>query len=182
MPTSVQSSTTMLDGEVCSPASIYHYLFPARGELAPLRVTWYDGGLKPRCPDDVDPRDPRQRLGSPGEGVLFIGDKGYITSDGRGSVPRLLPLKRHEEYKRPAATLPRSKGHHADWIAACKGGKAAGANFDYAALLAEVVLLGNVSLRTRQRIDWDAANMKAIGVPQADVFINGQYRKGWEVA
>ncbi|HRZ92939.1 MAG TPA: gfo/Idh/MocA family oxidoreductase, partial [Candidatus Paceibacterota bacterium] len=79
-------------------------------------------------------------------------------------------------------TLPRSKGHHRDWIDACKGGPAASSHFEYSARLTEMLLLGILSLRTRRRIDWDAASLKARNLPAADSIIKESYRKGWEPA
>ena len=102
--------------------------------------------------------------------------------DGAGGMPRLLPYEKTSQYERPAQTIPRSKGHHRDWLDACKGGPPASSNFEYGAKLAELVLLTIVSLRTGKKLFWDAANMKARGLPEADAFIKEPYRKGWEIA
>jgi hypothetical protein len=96
-------------------------------------------------------------------------------------MPRLLPLERNRDYVRPAKTLPRVEGHHADWLQACKGGTPACSNFGYGARLSEFVMLGNVALRTRKLIRWDSAAMKATNAPQADAFLRESYRKGWEL-
>jgi hypothetical protein len=77
--------------------------------------------------------------------------------------------------------MPRTKGHHADWLKACKGGGESSANFEYSARLTEIVLLGDVALRVGKEIKWDGPNMKAIGVPEADQYIKETYRKGWEL-
>jgi hypothetical protein len=73
------------------------------------------------------------------------------------------------------------EGHHADWLRACKGGPTACSNFAYGARLTELVLLGNVALRTRRRIRWDAENMRATNAPEAEQYVRGTYRPGWEV-
>ena len=85
-------------------------------------------------------------------------------------------------YQRPPETLPRSKGHHRDWLDACKGGVPAGSNFEYGAKLTELVLLGVLSLRAGKKLFWDSAKMKARGLPEADALIRESYRKGWEIA
>ena len=100
---------------------------------------------------------------------------------GLGS-PRIVPEKRMQEYRRPPATIPRSRGHYRDWIDACKGGPPASSNFEYGARLTELVLLGVASLRTRKKLYWDAENMKATGTPEADEVIKEAYRSGWEIA
>jgi len=84
-------------------------------------------------------------------------------------------------YKQPAATIPKSRGHHRDWIDACKGGPPPSANFDYGARLTEIVLLGAVALRTKETIHWDGPGMKATNTSEADPFIKGYFRKGWEI-
>ena len=82
-------------------------------------------------------------------------------------MPRLLPMELHRSYTRPAKTLPRVAGHHADWLQACKGGTPACSNFEYGARLTEFVLLGTLALRTGKVLKWDAEGMKAANVPEA---------------
>jgi hypothetical protein len=91
-----------------------------------------------------------------------------------------------KEYGKPPQMIPRSPGHHVEWIEACKGGKPAGSNFDHAGPLAEAVLLGNVALRpemketvNRARLLWDSPNMKITNVPEANEFLRRDYRDGW---
>ncbi len=115
-------------------------------------------------------------------GSLFVGAKGtfYSPSD-YGSR---LSAVAHEELRRtikpPQPTLPRSPGHHAEWIRACKGGAPAMSNFvDYAGPLTEMVLLGNVAIRAGKRVEWDAVNLRARDLAAADPFIHREYRKGW---
>jgi len=137
--------------------------------------------LRPSFPEMLAPCDPRNRLGEGENGILFIGDKGCITCGGWSGMPRLLPLSLQKDYNRPEKSLPRGKGHFADWLAACKGGPQASSNFEYGARLTELVLLGNVALRSKEPVQWDGANMKVTNVPEADAFIKDQYRKGWEI-
>ena len=118
----------------------------------------------------------------PSRGVLFVGDKGVIQCDGAGGAPRIFPKARRADFAKPEPTLTRSKGHYRDWIDAIKGGPAASANFDYSARLTEITLVGVLSLRLGgKRIEWDAANMKATGMPEADPLIHEPARAGWEI-
>ena len=97
-------------------------------------------------------------------------------------MPRLLPRELHRSYERPEKTLPRVKGHHADWLQACKGGTPASSNFEYGSRLCEFVMLGVVAVRARRQLKWYAPNMKATNAPQADRFLRGEpYRAGWEL-
>ena len=180
-PQTVEASAPFLDDEACSTGLLVTYRFGARGNRAPLTAYWYDGGLRPPTPLGIDPDDPKQRLGEGDNGILFIGEKGMITCAGWSGMPRLLPLELHRQYKRPAKTLARVEGHHADWLQACKGGTPASSNFEYGARLTELVLLGNVALRTRKLLKWDGPEMKATNAPEADQYLKETYRAGWEL-
>ena len=174
-PTSVEAASTLVNKETYPVASVVNYQFPARGDMPPVKLSWYDGGMRPRRPDELE--DGR-RLGT--GGVLFVGDKGKMLGE------RLIPESRMKEYKKPPQMIPRSPGHSEEWIQACKGGKPAGSNFDHAGPLAEVVLLGNVALRpelkekmNQTRLLWDGPNLKITNIPEANKFLRREYREGW---
>ncbi len=175
-PTTCEASATNYSNETTPFGSIMHYQFPARGNRPPVKATWYGGGLMPRLPEELEPG---RQLGGGGNGILFIGDKGKLMAEGWGGSPRLIPESKMKAYNRPPATLPRSRGHHRDWLDACKGGKPASSNFDYSGPMTEVILLGNVALRTRTKLQWDGANMKASNCPEADKYIRPEYHNGW---
>jgi predicted dehydrogenase len=180
-PETVEATATAVDPDMCARGVFVTWRFAATAKRGPLVLHWYDGGLMPPTPPGIDPEDPRQRLGEGANGILFVGERGYITCAGWSGMPRLLPIERNREYKRPPKTLPRVEGHHADWLQACKGGTPACSNFGYGARLTELVLLGNVALRTRKRLSWDAAGMRASNAPEADQYLKDEYRKGWEI-
>ncbi|MHC4475408.1 MAG: Gfo/Idh/MocA family protein [Planctomycetota bacterium] len=174
-PTSVEATSTLVNKETFPVASIIRYEFPARGDMPPVKLIWYDGGLKPARPDELEAG---RKLGS--GGILFVGDKGKLLNE------RLIPESRMTEYGKPPQLLPRSPGHFEEWIDACKGGKPAGANFDFAGPMTEVVLLGNVALRpelreelARTKLHWDGENMKFTNMPEANDYLRRQYREGW---
>ena len=85
------------------------------------------------------------------------------------------------QFQSPPPSIPRPRGHHRDWIDACKGGAAASANFEYGARLTEIALLGVVALRSRKTLHWDGLAMTATNVPEAEPLIHGYFRKGWEI-
>jgi predicted dehydrogenase len=177
-PASIEASTPVVDDYSTSPCVLVRYKFEARGTLPPIKVTWYDGGLLPERPEELPDEDP---LGANNNGILFLGERGVIMCPGWGGPPRILPDEKMDAYKRPAKTLPRSQGHHRDWLLACKGGPPASSNFEYGARITELMLLGNVAVRTRKKIRWDSANMKITNVPEANAFLKDDYRKGWEI-
>jgi predicted dehydrogenase len=177
-PIWIEATAPEVDSERVSYCAIYRYKFGPRGDKPPVKLTWYDGGLRPELPEEVAEGE---KLEGGGNGILFIGEKGVISCGGWGGAPRLFPTAKMQSYKKPAPTLPRSNGHHRDWLDACKGGKPASSEFGYGARLTEIVLLGGVALRTGKRIYWDAAKLKATNALEAERFIKGTYRSGWEI-
>ena len=176
-PASVEACCTLVNNETYPVASRVTYEFPARGDLAPVKLHWYDGGMKPPRPPELE--DGRRWDTN---GALYIGDKGKMLGG------RLIPESRQKEYGKPPQKLERSPGHYQEWVNACKGGKPAGSNFpDHAGLLAQVVLLGNVALRPALKAEkflgtkllWDAKEFKFTNVPEANQFLTKEYREGW---
>jgi predicted dehydrogenase len=157
--------------------SIIKFEFPARGELVPCSLTWYDSGQKPPKPTESEAGELE------GNGALLIGDKGKILSGCYGENPRLLPESQMADYKRPPRIIPRVPGDspHQDWIRACKGGPAACSNFEISGPFTEMVLLGNLALRVNKRIEWDSARLRASNAPEAEQYIKGHHRHGWKV-
>ncbi|MHC4204164.1 MAG: Gfo/Idh/MocA family protein [Planctomycetota bacterium] len=175
-PTSVEACSSGVNSETAPLASIVRYDFPAREGMAPLKLTWYDGGLMPARPKELQEG---LRFGNPDDN-LFVGDKGKMLGH------RLLPEARRKEYGKPPRVLPRSPGHHKEWLNACKGGKPAGSNFDVSGPLTEVVLLGNVALRMGQqlyekglKLYYDGPDMKVTNLPEANKYIHNEYREDW---
>ncbi len=164
-------------------ASIVRYTFGARGDMPPVELTWYDGGLMPERPDELeDGRHMGDKLG----GVIFVGEKGKLACGSYGNNPRLIPESRMRAYRRPERSIPRSVGHHAEWVAACKGDKPAGSNFDYAGPLTEMVLLGNIAVRMSLELQekgvklaYDGPNMRITNLPEANKYLRRDYRAGW---
>jgi hypothetical protein len=175
-PTSVEACSSGVNSETAPLASIVRYDFPAREGMPPVKLTWYDGGLMPARPKELEEG---LRFGNADDN-LFVGDKGKMLGH------RLLPESRSKEYGKPPRILPRSPGHHKEWINACKGGEPAGSNFDVSGPLTEVVLLGNIALRMGQqlyekglKLYYDGPNMKVTNLPEANKYIGNEYREGW---
>ena len=175
-PTSVQASCSPVNDETGPIASIIHYEFPARGNMPPVHMTWYDGGLTPARPATLE--DGR-RMGD-GNGVLLVGSKGTIMCNCYGHNPRIIPETAMQAYKLPPKTIPRVESIHKDFINACKGGPAACSNFDVSGPLTETVLLGNLAIRMQgQRLNWDGVNLKVTNVEEANKFVKREYAGGW---
>lgn len=174
-PCTVEAKFEGLTDESPPNWSTITYEFPARGELPPVKMTWYDGGKKPPMPDGID----QQRWHRLSGGVLFVGDKGAMCGS-NGQRPNLLG-ELAKDLAAPPRKIPKSPGHYVEWLDAIKGGPAAMSNFDYASKLTEIVLLGNVAIRCGQKIEWDSEQMKVTNVPEANRYLQREYRKGWEL-
>jgi len=174
-PCAVEAESQGMTAESGPNWSIITWHFPARGDLPPLKMKWYDGGKRPDKPADLPDAQWRKAKG----GCMFVGEKGVMCGS-QIQRPNVLGAL-GKELTPPARTLPRSPGHYVEWIDAIKGGPAAMSNFDYAAQLAETVLLGNIALRCGQRIEWDAAEMQVINLGGKNRLARREYRKGWEL-
>lgn len=175
-PGVVEATSTKIFKETYPAASIIHFEFPARGEMPPVEVNWYDGGLKPRRPGELE--DGRE-MGAEHEGLLFIGDHGTIMCGFEGGNPQLIPESRMKEFVPPPKTLPRSIGFYREWIEAAKGGPAPTANFEFESRVVESILMGNVALRGGDKLRWDSSNLKVTNVAAAQALINPGYRGDW---
>jgi predicted dehydrogenase len=177
-PTSVHASSSRLLPETAPLSAIVTWDFPAREDMPPLRLVWYDGGMKPSIPAELaDVRD------LPGSGNLYIGDKGKII--GGSDSGKIIPESKMKSYTPPPKTLRRPEviGNIVcdEWLAACKGGEPASCNFEVGGLLAEVVILGNIAIRTGKRLDWDGENMRITNDEEANGYLQKEYRSGWSL-
>ncbi|HYE30575.1 MAG TPA: gfo/Idh/MocA family oxidoreductase, partial [Methylomirabilota bacterium] len=160
--------------------SITELTFPKSGTKPPIKVTFYDGKKLP-------PTDLFQGETPTDNGALIIGKNGTIYQRtwhggmGESDMFKFIGGDAPAEAQPTSKTqLPRSEaGHHQEWILACKGQGKAMSDFNYASRLTESLLVGQLAIRTGKRIEWNAAKMRATNAPEADIFINPPYRKGW---
>jgi predicted dehydrogenase len=170
-PTSIEAEGPEVHPETCPLGLTVHYEFPKRGELPPVKFTWYDGNMIPK---EVH----GERV--PPNGVMFVGSDGMMFAD--YNRYRLYPSDKFSNFEPPEQTIPPSIGHHQEWIKGCKDGSPTLCNFDYSGALTETVLLGNVAFRAGQKLQWDAENLTATNAPKAAALIQKEYTPGWEVA
>lgn len=179
-PSTVEAVSTQVNDETYPLGSMITFHFPNRGDKAALKLVWYDGGLRPPRPKAIQEGD----VMGP-NGIMLVGeDDALLMSDWNRWT--LYPEQRAKDYGAPPKKLERSPGHHVEWIQACKGGPAAGSNFDVAGPMTEAILLGNVALRsqlreplTRAQLEWDAEKLAFTNNPAANQFLRREYRDGW---
>jgi predicted dehydrogenase len=176
-PTSIQAVSTLVNTETYPSGSIVRFEFAARENMPAVSLTWYDGGLRPMLPPELE-EGMQMSLGT----VLYVGEKGKILGS------KILPKSLRESYTIPTPYIPSSPGHEEEWILACKGGAPAGSDFEWAGPLTETVLLGNIALRSElkeilrgQNLNWDSVNFKFPNLPEADRFLHHDYRSGWNL-
>jgi len=176
-PTSVEAVHQGLTPDMAPNWSIITYQFPARGNMPPVKIVWYDGGKKPS----------NELLGlpaaekSPDNGSLFIGDLGKMTCETYGGSPKFTPDSKVKNFPPPAPSLERSPGHHKEFVEACQGKRLSNmAHFDYAGPFTEMVLLGNLAVRTGKKVEWDGPKMRAKNI-NVSRLVKPIRRKGWEV-
>ena len=192
-PVAIQREEMVGNNEITYPTySKIRFDFPARksaktGKTLPaLKFFWYDGwtikGGRKTYNTPPEATFKGQPIKPSNSGSLMVGDKGMMYSpNDYGSGWRLYPDEFAKDYKAPTPWIDRSPGHAQEWIRACKGGKPAMSNFDYAALLTETILLGNLAMKVDGKIEWDGPNLKSTNSPEANKFIHYEYRKGYEL-
>ena len=177
-PTAVEARTSPLKKESSPAWQVVTFEFAAKGNRPAVKLIWYEGGKLPPRPAELEPD---RHIGD--NGIYFVGAAGIILCGGSAGPPRLIPESKMREFQRPPKTIPRSIGHRAEWIEACKQGKPddAKAGFAYSGPLTEAVLVGNLATRLQTRIEWDGAAMRAVNAPRADALIRKQYRQGFGI-
>ncbi len=172
-PARIYASATRVFAESAPLASIVTYDFPARAAQPPLRAVWYDGGLRPATPRHLEGRP------LPDEGTLYVGEKGALLHTWAGL--QVFPEALGKSLETVPRTLPRRQGTWGEWAEACRGGERAGCNFNWAEPLTEIVLLGNIAVRTGKLLEWDAAKGEFSNSPDANRQLHADYQNGWSL-
>jgi predicted dehydrogenase len=181
-PVSVVAENEPVNPETYPGWAKITFQFPHRGEMPPVKLVWYEGK---RDNAKLLPAAELFKGQRPsGSGSLLVGEKGtlYSPSD-YGAAYVLLPRKDFLGYHPPRPKLPRNGkgdlGMKLEWIEAIKGGLPALSNFNYAGMLTETILLGNVAMRAGKLLEWDGPNMRFTNAPEANAFLKIEPRKGW---
>jgi predicted dehydrogenase len=186
--------------ESCPPSSHVTLKFPKTNKTkGDVTVHWMDGGIQPTRPEELLANE---KFGDGGNGTLFIGTKGKMTSETYGRNPQLLPLSKTKDIKVPAK-LARvtggEGGHYAQWVEACIAGhgkKELSSPFEIAGPLTEALLMANLAIRAAdiqgksadgkitypgryKKLLWDNDLMKVTNFDEVNQFVKREYRAGW---
>jgi hypothetical protein len=175
---------------------------PARGEMPPLKVYWYEGfkldatGKASKSPTlaqgadrnfppllaELQKQYPDEEMERPDSGTIYVGEKGVLYTATYGNKMHILPLEKMDQIKQPPRTLPRPKNVMADFLDAVRAGrKETASSFDYGARLTEFSFIGNLAQRAGagKKVEWDGPNMKVTNLPELNEWVQRPYRKGW---
>jgi hypothetical protein len=178
-PTRITPESTPLFEETAPAVSRITYEFPARGNRPALRVVWRDGNLAPPRPHDL-PEGSRWPFGDSGQ--LWVGDDGALAAGIYGENPYLVNQERNKALLAdpPAPRYPRTEGVYKEWIAACKSGGKAGSDFAlHSGPLTEMVLLGNLAVRSAQVLEIDPTTGAVTNATIPEEYVHPAYRAGW---
>ena len=184
--------------EGCPPASIVHLDFKrTKKNKKDIKLTWYDGGLKPSRPKLIPPDEAMGDLDGQ-NGVIMIGSRGIMTAGVYGLNPRLYRKNKETLIYKSVEPLEPEHGHQYKWVDACKAGFNSPqhlkltSSFDYSGPMTETILMGNIAIRSymlkekdsfpgRKKLLWNGKEMKIENFEQANQFVSRDYRAGWSL-
>ncbi|HEX5023679.1 MAG TPA: Gfo/Idh/MocA family oxidoreductase [Agriterribacter sp.] len=180
------------------PSAKTHIQFPARAGMPAVEMIWYDGGIRPKRPEELLPDE---EMGEYDGGIIFEGTKGKIMAGLFGRNPTLLPTRKMKETELPKSKFDfvegGSEGHQQQWVKACKQGYGAytSSSFDKSGPLTETVLMGNLAVHSynhfetdakgnkkfngRKQLLWDGEAMRITNFEPANQFVKRTYRGNW---
>jgi len=171
-PTTIEAFGPPAHPDLAPASMAVRYEFPARGDMPPCAMHWYQGTAKPQIllEGGIPKKD---------SGVLFVGDKGMLLCDYQ--THKLLPEDKFAGFEAPKPTIPDSPGQHEEWLLACTQGTPTASPFSYAGLLTITNHLGNVAYRAGKKLEWDAASGRVTNTAEADRFLSRTPREGWRL-
>lgn len=191
-PTTVVAENGEINPETFPTWAKVTYEFPARGDMGPCKVVWYEGqkgGNRVLPPPELLRKvlQPYEKLSD--SGSLLVGEKGILFSPNDYGASYRFAGENAKDIEAAVANVPESLprngkgdgGMKEEWVRAMRSGepKTALSNFDYAGALTEFILLGNVAMRCGKKLEWNGVELKAMNCPEAAQYVKREYRSGW---
>ncbi len=176
-PATIQASSSKFNDETFPESSIITWKFPEKDGRAAVKIVWYDGGLLPPRPSDLEQG---RKLGA----CIYYGSKGKLMHNSYGDGPRLIPETFMQDYSIPKQTIPRSPGIFEEWFEAIKNGTKTTSDFRYASKLTQMMLLGNIANQMKEKntiLHWDGEKSKFTNMDEANQYLTKKYPKGWNL-
>jgi predicted dehydrogenase len=184
LPTAVSAEHSEVNPETYQAWATITYEFAARGQLPPVKLTWWEGARDGKR--NLPPAEQFKGEKPVDSGSLFIGEKGTLYSpNDYGARFVLLPAKDFDGIKDPPKTFPRlgpgdeDLHHKLEWVRAIESGSQPMSNFAYASVLTEAMLLGNVAILAGKRIEYDGESGRVTNAAEVEQYLRREYRKGW---
>ena len=170
-----------VENDVAFPQScLIRLKFPEQESLPAFDLCWYDGGMKPFPPEELE-KDHRD---IPNEGMMFVGDKGKILAGFRGEKPEIIPKSKMDGYSNPKSIDEENIDRYREktWVQAILNNQQSPGSFIRAETVTETINLAAVALRAGKQVDYDSKNMKITNNEEANKYLTRDYRQGWELS
>lgn len=177
--TVINQVCTGIKNDVAFPYSCqFKFHFAAADGLPAFDLFWYDGGMKPFAPVELE----EDGLDVAAEGLMLVGTEGKILGGFLGENPRIIPAKKMREIHgdKPVPKAPRERRSDT-WAAAIKNKTDSPGSFLHAGPITETINLAAVALRTGKKVEYDSKSMKITNIESANKYLTREYRKGWEI-
>ena len=174
-------------------SSTIEFKFPARGEMPPLDITWYDGlDNIPAVPEgygklELDPNIPPVAGGKiqPAKlnpGKIIYSDELTFKGGSHGSTLSIIPESKAKEWASRLPEVPKSPSNHfANFLLACQGLEKTRSPFSIAGPLCQVFCLGVIAQKLNAKLKFDPETKQFTNSPVANLLLRrGIPRKGWE--
>ncbi|MCP4258789.1 MAG: Gfo/Idh/MocA family oxidoreductase [Planctomycetes bacterium] len=177
--TIVDQVSRAVNNDVAFPYScMIRFRFPKQKDLPAFNLFWYDGGMKPFPPEELEV----DNKSIPGEGMMFVGDKGKILASFHGDNPQIIPEKKMRSYAGKKEIRQEDRPRRSNtWVTSIKKDVESPGSFLLADCVTETINLGAVALRAGRKVDYDTKNMEITNSQRANKYLTREYRKGWEL-
>lgn len=168
-----------VENDVAFPAScMIKWKFPEQPTLPEFDLIWYDGGMKPFAPEELE----SEGRDIPEEGLMIVGTKGKILGGFRGENPVLLPENRMAGRPESERIDSREVERHRDtWVDDILAGRQSQGSFVRAQTITDTINLGAVALQAGTKIEFDAESGKITNNEDVNRLLSREYRAGWEI-